>query len=145
MNPRLFLAHAGRMLVEKRPEAYRSAVSRAYYAVYNVAANLLAEMGLPLPRGAGGHAEAQHRLRNCKDAELEDVGLHLNSLQSRRLQADYRLERRDIEDEATATELVGLAGSLIVILDACRRDPARLERIKTGIAAYLAGSGRNGA
>lgn len=145
MDPRLFLAHATRMLAEKRPEAYRSAVSRAYYAVFNVAAQLMAGVGCPLPRGPAGHGEAQHRLVHSKDQDLETVANQLGALHSRRIEADYRLERKDLEEEVTATGLVSRASSMVVVLDACRRDPARLERIKAGITAYLAGSGRNGA
>jgi uncharacterized protein (UPF0332 family) len=144
MDPRLFLAHATRMLGEKRPEANRSAVSRAYYAVSNVIALFLTDMGLPLPRGAAGHGEAQHRLRNSKDAELEKVARQLNHLQGRRLHADYRLDCREIEEDETARVLVAQASSMIVVLDACRRDQERNERVRIAIEAYVSGSARNG-
>ena len=53
---------------------WRSAVSRAYYAAFHVARDLLISCGFAAPRGEQAHAYLWLRLSNADDADVEDAG-----------------------------------------------------------------------
>ena len=90
MNPRAFLGLAKRLLdKEKNPEGLPSAVGRAYYAAFNVAAEFLSGIGCQVPDGPQGHAKAYHYLNNCKDQSLIEAGRQLDDLRGERNDADY--------------------------------------------------------
>lgn len=57
MNPRDFHRLAARLMTDFSPAAARTAISRAYYASYNVAVETLTEMGFRVSRGPAGHGE----------------------------------------------------------------------------------------
>ena len=95
MDPREFHRLAAQLVGGTSPAEFRTAVSRAYYAAYNVAVQILEEMGFRVSRGPAGHGEVQNRLSNCGDGEVIRVGSQLATLHSKRIQADYRLDRTD--------------------------------------------------
>lgn len=66
MDPRDFHALAVRLATGTAPAAAdcRTAISRAYYAVFNVAAEHLRGMGFPIGKGAAAHGEVQKCLAN---------------------------------------------------------------------------------
>src|SRR5262249_44800489 len=70
---------------------WRSAVSRAYYAAFHAARNLLRSLGFRVPRAAVAHGYLWLRLSNCGDPSVEQAGANLNTLQSDRNLADYDL------------------------------------------------------
>jgi uncharacterized protein (UPF0332 family) len=138
MNARSFLVLALKLLqTEKSPEGYRTAVSRAYYAAYNVAVELLEGMGFPVGKGPQTHGKVQHYLSNSGDDELIQVGHDLRELQSQRIRADYRLDKRDVENEDVALNLVDQASSMIAVLDACRLSEPRRAQVAAAIEQWI--------
>ena len=103
----------------------RTAVSRAYYATHNVGTEILTRMGFEIQEGPGGHGDVWRRFSNSGDNELMRVGSQLRELHTRRIHADYRLERKEIEDQKTGQTLVEQAKRMIQILDGCSSEPRR--------------------
>ena len=96
----------------------RTAVGRAYYAVFNVAADHLRKQGFVVGKGAAAHGEVQKCLSNADDITLAAVASELNKLHTLRNRADYQLGPNDVEKQPNARKIVAMAGSLIVDLDA---------------------------
>ena len=125
MDPKEFHRLASRLVGGTSPAEFRTAISRAYYAAYNVAVETLEDMNFRISKGPSGHGEVQNRLSNSGDTEVMKVGSQLTDLHSRRIQADYRLGRTDVENIKTARALVEQARRMIQTLDGCRSDPRR--------------------
>lgn len=136
MNPREFQELAKKLVSGNTPAELRTAVSRAYYSVFNVGIELLKGMGFRISEGSSGHGELEYRLSNSKHSDIERVGSQLGDLRSRRIHADYRLEKREVESMKTARALVQQASAMIIILDKCRIGPDR-ERVIEGIREYI--------
>ena len=116
MDPRDFQTLAV-SLVNGGPAGARSAVSRCYYAAFNVAAAHLRSMGFRVSRGAAAHGEVRLCLMNSGDAELQAVATRLNDLHHARNRADYQLDRNDIERVADVRNFVSIAGAQIHVMD----------------------------
>jgi hypothetical protein len=69
------------------------------------------------------------------DAIIEEVASELNDLRSDRNDADYQLNKTDVQNESTATLIVERARDLITRLRDCRNDPTRYDRVKNAIRA----------
>lgn len=136
MDPRKFQNLAETLVKAESPAETRTAISRAYYSVYNVGVETLKGMGFKIPEGPGGHGDVEHKLSNCGNVIVERVGTQLADLRSRRIQADYRLDRREVEISKTALLLVRQASRMIKVLDECCAGPDRNGIIK-GIRKYL--------
>jgi len=136
MDPREFQKLAIKLVKGDSPAEFRSAVSRAYYSVFNVGVELMKEMGFQISESPSGHGELEHRLSNSKHIDLEKVGSELGDLRSRRIQADYRLERREVERRKNAQAIVQQASSMIMVLDRCCTGLDRPKVIE-GIREYL--------
>jgi hypothetical protein len=89
MNPRDFLLVAEDLLEGTREADWRSAVSRAYYAAFLVAAELFRDAGFRVPPDGNGHAYVYLRLNNCGREEVIDTGAALWDLRGTRNWADY--------------------------------------------------------
>ena len=59
----------------------------------------------------------RHLFNNCGNSEVEKIGSQIGDLHSRRIEADYRLQRKTIENRKTAEALVKQAARMISILD----------------------------
>jgi uncharacterized protein (UPF0332 family) len=125
MDPRDFQVLASELVFRNRASDIRTAISRAYYAVFNVGVEILTELGFKISEGPSGHGDVWKRLGNSGDIEAAKVGSQLNHLYTRRLHADYRLNMKDVENRKTAEALVQLAGKMIKSLDECRFAPKR--------------------
>jgi len=91
MDPQDFL-NVARAFYSSPDEAHRrTAVSRAYYALYLTAHQVLETEGLPVTRRWGAHAEVRDFLRDAGDAEARAVADGLQDLSSDRVEADYRM------------------------------------------------------
>jgi uncharacterized protein (UPF0332 family) len=109
MNPAQFCDVAGFLLAAKPTEsaAIRSAVSRAYYALYHVVARRLVEAGIQLPTKKPECHELVYRiLSGARADELKKVALSLNDLRHQRNRADYDLDDEPIESVANAKTIV---------------------------------------
>ena len=117
MDPREFQTLASTLVNGKTPAEIRTAISRAYYATHNVGVQILGEMGFRISEGPSGHGDVWNRLSNSGNSEVMKVGSQLSDLYTMRIHADYRLARKDVENQKTAQGLVKQANRMIKILD----------------------------
>lgn len=133
MNSRDFLTLANALCAGATEAAWRSAVSRAYYAAFHAGRQLLRDLGFRPPRADQAHAYLWLRLSNCGDPQLELAGRRLHDLRGERNGADYDL---DIAvGRSSAAGHTRLAGQLIQVLDAGRVEPTRT-RITDAMRVY---------
>ncbi len=119
------------------PADFRTAISRAYYAAYNVAVDVLVQIGAPPGRGPGGHSTVANCLMASKDDAVKVAGISINQLHTRRIQADYRLERTDVETQSSAVSACETAHDIIRHLEALSADKDRCVSVRPNISAYL--------
>jgi len=115
--------------------ALRSAVSRAYYALFNVAAQVLIEWGFVVSQGPGAHGEVRNRFSNCGIEQVTDFVHSLDELRARRNQADYNMNSKAFDNRTHCALLVASAGVAIQTLKEFRQEPLR-RQIQTGIREY---------
>lgn len=125
MDPRDFHALALRLAAGPGAAEHRSAISRSYYAAFNVGAATLRGLGFPIGKGAAAHGEVQKCLWNAGDAAVSAAASLLDELHSRRNRADYQLERTDAESAVSAHAAGRLAGEAIETLDRLFSGPQR--------------------
>ena len=142
MDPRDFLLLARRLADANRPPELRAAIGRAYYAVYNVAFDLLGSLGVHIERGHAGHETVRGGLRNSRVDSVIHVAAMLRRLQILRVKADYWM--RDPQPEHIETVLTWLddVDEMIRDLDAVAADPATRERMTRAIQAWEQGGRR---
>src|SRR5438046_4645269 len=70
---------------------WRTAISRAYYATFHAARELLRELGFVVPRDDSAHRYLIYRLNNAQHPSAERAGLDLDRLRSDRNAADSDL------------------------------------------------------
>ena len=126
-----FLRLAENYAAETSEASWRSAVSRAYYAAFHVARDLMTSLGLVTPRAELAHAFLWRRLGNCGLAPLTLAGSRLNQLRGERNRADYDLNSDLAKKDAQAA--VKSAAMVIATLQAVSPDDRRLvtEAMKT--------------
>jgi uncharacterized protein (UPF0332 family) len=134
MDPRDFLDVAFDLAGEAREADWRSAVSRAYYAAFHVASELLARCGFPVPRGDQAHGYGWIRLANCGDAQTVQAAKDLDWLRRNRNRADYDLGRPVSQQHAS--DLVRLADSIIQVFDQVLASPTLLAQITPVMRDY---------
>jgi len=103
----------------------RSAVSRAYYAAFHVARELLLSLGFRVPRADRAHAYLWLRPANAGVADVTLAGNRLNSLRGERNRADYD-SRSSLTQVAAANEVTN-AEEIIRALDAAAVEPVRTQ------------------
>ncbi len=91
MDPREFLTLAQQLSLAATEAAWRSAISRAYYAAFHVARQLLEDFGFAVPQADRAHAYLWLRLSNCGDPLVQNAGRGLKDLRRDRNWADYDL------------------------------------------------------
>ena len=123
MDPREFLTLARQLALASNEAAWRSAVSRAYYAAFHVAKQLLEDLGFAVPRADRAHGHVWLRLSNCGDLEVQDTGTDLNELRSDRNMADYDLAR-PLRLAVMRNQLLS-AADIIRVLETASLDPTR--------------------
>src|SRR5713226_2034092 len=115
MNGRDFLQVAQDLLRLARETDWRSGVSRAYYAAFHCARELLEDLGFAVPRADRAHAYLWLRLSNCGDPVVQVSGRELNDLRGERNRADYNLVSTISQIEAAGQ--VRIAERIIQALD----------------------------
>lgn len=123
MDPRAFHEVAEEVARVGRPAHARTAIGRAYYAAFNVAAGILRDNGFTIGKGPQGHGDVVKHLLGASDAAVRRVGSQVDDLRGRRNKADYRMDATDVEDPKTAVALVAEAGRLITTLEAAFSGP----------------------
>lgn len=125
MNPRDFHQLASELCQGNRAVNFRTAISRAYYAVYNVGFEILSGMGFRLSTGSAGHGDVRNRLSNSGEEQIVSIGSKLSTLESMRIKADYKLDRKDVENPKTAQAIVRQVEEIIQTLDTFCSGPDR--------------------
>jgi uncharacterized protein (UPF0332 family) len=121
MDGKEFLNLAQRLSQGRSEAEWRSASSRAYYAVFHAARDLLAGGGFLVPRGEQAHSYLWLRLSNCGDDGLAEAGVQLNDLRRHRNRADYDLHLT--LGQNVALQNVQLAQTVARTLSVPRADP----------------------
>ncbi len=138
MDPRDLLVIARQVAAANTPAASRTAITRAYYAVFNVAWDLLVTLGFPIPRGHGGHEAVRDRLRFCAVDRVAHAGRLLGRLHTVRVKADYWMRDPEPEHPATVAQWLTRAEAMLQALDAVTTDTAARERMTRAILAWEA-------
>jgi uncharacterized protein (UPF0332 family) len=128
-----FLAVANTLAAGPTEAEWRSAVSRAYYAAFHTARELLTRLRFRVPGGEQAHAYLWLRLSNTGDPTADAVGRLLRDLRGRRNNADYDLGRP--RSRANATDATADARDLIARMDGLVGTPAEAG-IRDGMRAY---------
>jgi uncharacterized protein (UPF0332 family) len=85
-----FLAQAQRLSSDAEEAGHRSAVSRAYYAVFGLARGRLQDSeGLPIPATGRAHRIVWEKFNASSDVIRQRIGITGNRLRHARNRADY--------------------------------------------------------
>lgn len=125
MNGLDFLPLAARLAAEHTEPEWRTAVGRAYYAVFHVARQLLEDLGFRTPRADRAHAYLWMRQNNCGNARAERAAADLQTMRYHRNHADYDLHV-PLKQTVAAGD-VRLAGQIIQALAAAAKEPTRTQ------------------
>jgi len=123
MNWRTFVTLAARLATGTTEADWRSAVSRAYYASFHVARQLLSDLRFTVPRADRAHQYLVFRLSNGGDPDVAQAGRDLETLRRLRNRADYDDPPAFVPLQADGA--VRLAEQVIARLDAATQDPTR--------------------
>ncbi|MBY0232740.1 MAG: HEPN domain-containing protein [Gemmataceae bacterium] len=141
MNPREFLLLAEELVAGDTEAHWRSATSRAYYAAFHVARQLMEQCGFAVPAADRAHRYLSDWLSNGRHAATTQAGRWLDILRRHRNEADYdlwrTLSRSEVED------MVSLAERIILALEAAAADDAVRAAITLAMRAYEAGRGES--
>jgi uncharacterized protein (UPF0332 family) len=132
MTGRDFLSTARRLAGGGDESDWRSAVSRAYYAAFHVARDLLTGLRFQPPRADRAHDYLYRRLNNCGVRQVVDAATLLTDLRRRRNRADYDL--RPPCSVSDAADAVLDAEQIVQALDALT--PAELTQITDAMKLY---------
>lgn len=135
MRGRAFLDVA-RELVGGQTEAHwRSALSRAYYALFLECRDALEGWGIKVPPHQPVHSAVRMRFTVPLNADLKAVGYTLDRLGQRRNEADYQTDvPGSFATPAKAQDAITQAETALNLLDALDGDPAR---VAAAVAAII--------
>ena len=120
MLPQDFLNLAEWLLVNKKdPSGFRSSASRAYYAAFQTALSMLAEMGIFIPRNDDKHKKVPDLLEHTGDQVITKLGEKLKNLREERNKADYDLKNVNAESEPFAELRLHEAKDVVASLNTC--------------------------
>jgi uncharacterized protein (UPF0332 family) len=103
--------------------AWRSAISRAYYAAFHAARRLLTDLGFIVPRADRAHGYLTLRLQNCGTSAIQKAGADLSTFRGKRNVADYDIHNTIAA--ALAQMLVRHAEDLLLIFENAAHEPTR--------------------
>jgi hypothetical protein len=128
-----------------RNAACRSAISRAYYALFLLAREFLGELGIEARHIPNPHANLEQALGNAGVMSLQRIANALRKLCSARTQADYDLRPGDVESIIKVQDIIDDARTAILQLDIIRagRLTPPLDRTST-VDAILKWARENG-
>ncbi len=133
MTGRDFLVLAHSLANQSTEAAWRSAVSRAYYATFHVARQLLTDLNFRVPFADRAHGFLWLRLQNCGEAPIQTAGVNLKELRKYRNDADYDFSY-NISQAFARSKLIQ-AESIILALEAAALEPVR-SQITTAMKNY---------
>ena len=110
-----FLEIADALRFIERPAARRSAVSRAYYAVFHLATQVQRRLGA---RRSSSHDVVGLRFQASPEGAVRAIGDAFLGLEAQRLESDCRLRSPStVEDGDTVTAIVDEARQLCAVLE----------------------------
>jgi uncharacterized protein (UPF0332 family) len=136
MEAREFHKLASALLADPKPAQIRTAISRTYYAIFNLAVQFLTGLGFVLPRN-NKHVAVQRWLQNSADLDIVRVGSQLTDLASKRVQADYDLDDESIESRKTALTVIAQVDRMMQTVEKCLPDEPRRADITKAVREYL--------
>jgi uncharacterized protein (UPF0332 family) len=125
INAEDFLTLAETWIKGPTEAEWRSSVSRAYYAAFHKARQLLRDLGFLVPRGDQAHAYLWLRFSNCGDSQVQLAGSDLNRLRRERNRSDYDIEQTLVHTDALLQVLA--AKRIVQVLDTAAADPTRTQ------------------
>ena len=134
MKPVDFLEVAGEWAAGTREAEWRSAVSRAYYAAFHAAGDLLRQCRFRIPAAEQAHAYIWLRLANAGEPNVISAGNRLKDLRTYRNRADYDLGQPFAQ--TVAVSQVSRAEAIVKLLEPISATPATLARITATIQVY---------
>ncbi len=129
-----FLQVADRLIAATTEADWRSAISRAYYAAFHVAIDVLTACGFSVPNGDRAHAYLWLRLSNAGVQAVREAGKDLSALRTSRNFADYEL-RRSIS-QTIASLRVQNAKDIIHSLESALASPVIKKQITDAMKIY---------
>jgi hypothetical protein len=139
MDPRDFNQVGVDILVRRAPTgaaAYRSAISRAYYAALNLAADNLTGIGHSPGKRDSKHKRPVIYLQQSGDAGLKRAGDLIDELRTMRNHADYDMMNTTVETPVFARDMVESAQQAIDDLDEFAAVAARKTSAAVSITRY---------
>jgi len=137
MEPEEFLILAEELSKKNKEAAYRSAISRAYYAAFHKAKNILISMQIPMRRDKEIHHQIYDYLLYCGNDDVSDAASQLDALRTGRNDADYELDNTDIIDPLKVIKLLMDAENIINVVNMNKSD-ASVKAMKAAIQDYIA-------
>jgi len=133
-----FLKLAIRLSASSEEADLRSAVSRAYYGAFHLAAAFVDSFGVDLPATAEAHQKLVFCLAACNDAQALLVSRHLSGLRIERNVADYDLSDPGPFTRGGVAARIQAALRVESLLSQCAAEPQR-----TAISGQLRDYARN--
>ena len=117
----------------------RTAISRAYYAVFLVASAYLDRVGFAVQNTPAAHLAVQYAFNNAGDAVLRKIATDLGKLHAKRRAADYELKNLSPEQLSYAQEVIKTAADDIAWLDDVRENapPERTGAVAVAVSRWL--------
>jgi len=125
MNFRELLPLATTLLGRPTEAAWRTAISRTYYAAFHVGCRLFRDLGFTVPRSDRAHSYLWLRLSNCSHSPTQYAAVKLQQLREARNRADY--DDRFQITQAQAQRYVQDAEDIIRELDVAALEPTRTQ------------------
>ena len=126
MRGRAFLETAPTLAARDGEADWRSAASRAYYALFHEARAALIRWSFAVVQDGSAHSFVRLRFVFAADEDLKVVGRTLENLSRLRNRADYEIGSRDHFETAEPTiRAINSVSLSFLRLDAIEADPAR--------------------
>jgi len=138
MEPVAFLKLAKSLCKQSNNEAaLRSAVSRGYYGLFNLAKQFVEQYVHKLPKGAESHVKVYRYLNNCGLEEVVEVAGDLNELRDDRNDADYELNIDDFKDVNFVTLACSKAQLAYDAFESFSKNSKNRKKLVRGIREYM--------
>jgi uncharacterized protein (UPF0332 family) len=138
MEPRQFLETAKTLAdLELEEPDWRSAISRAYYASFLDARELLDVMQFAVSRRKDTHQEVRKHFTHSSQSLGRTIARELSILHAQRLNADYEMADSLVYNVKDAEFAIAKAKHIIDLLDRCRQTPGLYSSIQASIKYWL--------
>ena len=134
MDPDEFLVIAGESATGARQGDWRTAASRAYYAAFHVARNLLRGAGFAVPAAHLAHNYLDARLLNSGHPDVQAAAGLFHRLRRWRNEADYDLHL--VFSEERGVRSVNQALDVVRTLRDLQNEPTVLAQVVDAIRDY---------